>query len=145
MDTGCRAVMGQPDIFGRRHMSKIAHALEIVNIQLAYRNRTGFVLQLFKPRTVSLCSIPLSGDSDMFFYPWYPALMLAVESNNVIDIRLRKIASGGVDAADEIRLMVSEKANAAIEAGSMLMRGENSIEVIAYYRKQVAANASRLS
>ncbi len=81
----------------------------------------------------------------MFFYPWYPALMLAVESNNVIDIRLRKIASGGVDAADEIRLMVSEKANAAIEAGSMLMRGENSIEVIAYYRKQVAANASRLS
>ena len=29
----------------------------------------------------------------MFFYPWYPALMLA-KSNNVIDIRLRSIATG---------------------------------------------------
>jgi hypothetical protein len=37
----------------------------------------------------------------MLFYPWYPAMMLAVESNNVIDIRLRRIATGGVDAATE--------------------------------------------
>ena len=33
----------------------------------------------------------------MFFYPWYPALMLAVESNKVIDIRLRSIAIGKVE------------------------------------------------
>ena len=81
----------------------------------------------------------------MFFYPWYPALMLAVESNNVIDIRLRKIASGGVNAVDETRLMVREKVKAAIEAGSMMMMGGNTTDVITYYRKQVAANASRLS
>jgi hypothetical protein len=37
----------------------------------------------------------------MFFYPWYPALMLAVESNNVIDIRLRSIATGKVNAREE--------------------------------------------
>lgn len=39
----------------------------------------------------------------MLFYPWYPALMLTVESNNVIDIQLRKIASSGVNATDETR------------------------------------------
>jgi len=41
----------------------------------------------------------------MFFYPFYPAMMLAVESNNVIDIRLRKIATGGVDAMAETQLI----------------------------------------
>ena len=80
----------------------------------------------------------------MLFYPWYPALMLAVECNNVIDIRLRKIASGGVNAADETRLMVSEKVNAAMEAGSMLMSGKGA-EVIDFYRMHVATNVARLS
>ena len=37
----------------------------------------------------------------MYFYPWYPALMLGVESNNVIDLRLRKIAIGDANAAAE--------------------------------------------
>lgn len=81
----------------------------------------------------------------MLFYPWYPALMLAVESNNVIDIRLRKIASSGVNATDETRLMVSEKVDAAIEAGSMLMSGRKPADVIDLYRKHVAENAARLS
>ena len=45
----------------------------------------------------------------MFFYPWYPALMLAVELNNVIDIRLRSIATGKVNAKEETRLMVSKR------------------------------------
>ena len=81
----------------------------------------------------------------MFFYPWYPAMMLAVESNNVIDIRLRKIATGGVDAMTETRLMVDETVAAALEAGAMLMRGASSAHVIAFYRKHVAANAQRLA
>ena len=81
----------------------------------------------------------------MFFYPWYPALMLAVESNNVIDIRLRSIATGKVNAQEETRLMVSEKLDAAIEAASMLMQGRNPAEVIDFYRTHVAANATRLA
>ena len=81
----------------------------------------------------------------MLFYPWYPAMMLAVEANNVIDIRLKRIATGGVDAATEVHLMVSEKIGAALEAGSMLMRGESSSEIINFYRKHVAANAQRLA
>jgi hypothetical protein len=80
----------------------------------------------------------------MLFYPWYPAIMLAVESNNVIDIRLRKIATGGVDALTETRLMVNEKVDAALEAGTMLMRGAGSVEIIRFYREHVAANAQRL-
>jgi len=81
----------------------------------------------------------------MFFFPWYPALMLAVESNNVIDIRLRSIATGKVNAKEETRLMVSEKIDAALEAGSMLVNGRRPAEVIDLYRKHVAANAARLS
>jgi hypothetical protein len=80
----------------------------------------------------------------MFFYPWYPAMMLAVEANNVIDIRLRLIARGGDDAAQETRLMVDEKVNAVFDAVSLVMRGK-SAHVIEFYRKQVAANASRLT
>jgi hypothetical protein len=45
----------------------------------------------------------------MFFYPWYPALMLAVESNNVIDLRLRKMATGSIDPTIESGLMVRER------------------------------------
>ncbi len=81
----------------------------------------------------------------MFVYPWYPALMLAIESNNVIDIRLRSIASGKVNANEESRLMVSEKVEAALEAGTMLMCGRRPAEVIDFYRMHVAANAARLT
>ena len=81
----------------------------------------------------------------MFFYPWYPAFMLAVECNNVIDIRLRKIATGRVNAVEETRLMVSEKVEAAIEARSMLVKGGRPADVIDVYRKHVAANMARLS
>jgi hypothetical protein len=80
----------------------------------------------------------------MLFYPWYPAIMLAVESNNVIDVRLRRIAAGGVDALTETRLMINEKVDAAFEAGTMLMRGAGSAEIIRFYRGHVAANAQRL-
>jgi hypothetical protein len=80
----------------------------------------------------------------MFFYPW-SALMLAVESSNVIDIRLRRIAAGKVNAAEEARLMVHEKIDAAIEAGKMLMDGCNPADVIDFYRKHVAANVVRLA
>ncbi len=80
----------------------------------------------------------------MLFYPWYSAMMLALESHHVIDIRLRKIATGGVGAISETGLMVSEKVDAAFEAGAMLMDGR-AAEIISFYRKHVAANAKRLA
>jgi hypothetical protein len=81
----------------------------------------------------------------MFFYPWYPALMLAVESQNVIDMRLRRIATGRVDPAIETRLMISEKIDAAIAATSMMGSGSKMADVIDFYRRQVASNAKRLA
>jgi hypothetical protein len=80
----------------------------------------------------------------VLFYPWYPAMMLAFEANNVIDLRLWKIARGGADAADESRLMVEEKVKALLEAGAVLVKGGSSADVIDMYRKHVAANAVRL-
>jgi hypothetical protein len=83
-------------------------------------------------------------ESAMFFCPWYPAMMLALEASNVIDLRLRKLATGGAGAAAEGRLMVEEKLNALFEAGLVVARGGDSTHVIAMYRKHVAANALRL-
>lgn len=80
----------------------------------------------------------------MFFYPWYSAMMLALEAGTVIDKRLRKIAQGGAEGAAESHLMVQEKVDAMFEAGSVLFAGGSSTEVIDMYRKHVAANALRL-
>jgi hypothetical protein len=80
----------------------------------------------------------------LVFFPFYPALLLAVESNNVIEKRLWKIATGRVHPVEEMRLMVTEKVKAAVEAGEMLGAGRSSGEVIDFYRSQVAANATRL-
>lgn len=80
----------------------------------------------------------------MFYYPWYPAMMLALEAGNVVDLRLARIARGGKEGADESRLMVAEKVQALFEAGSMYLGGSSSGQVIDMYRAHVAANAARL-
>ncbi|WP_249134893.1 hypothetical protein [Bradyrhizobium sp. AUGA SZCCT0222] len=80
----------------------------------------------------------------MFFFPWYSAMMLAVEAGTVIDRRLWKIAQGGAEGAAESHLMVQEKVDALFQAGSVLLAGGSSAEVIDMYRKHVAANALRL-
>jgi hypothetical protein len=80
----------------------------------------------------------------VLFFPWYPAVMLAFEESNVIDLRLWKIALGGHGATTESRLMVREKIDALFEAGSVLVDSGNPAAVFELYRKQVAANAARL-
>jgi hypothetical protein len=42
-------------------------------------------------------------------FSWCPAMMLALEASNVIDLRWWKIARGGHDAATESHLMVKER------------------------------------
>jgi hypothetical protein len=59
----------------------------------------------------------------MFFYPWYPAMMLALEAGNVIDMRLWRIARGGDEGAAESHLMIKEKIEALFEAGAVLVGG----------------------
>ena len=76
---------------------------------------------------------------------WYPAMMLAIEAGAVMNQRLGRIWMGGTDGAFESGLMVTEKIAAGLEAATILARGGNCSHIIDHYRKEVAANALRLS
>jgi hypothetical protein len=71
-------------------------------------------------------------------------MMLALEAGNVIGARLSRVALGGAGALSECQLMLTEKIEAAFEAGSILAGGGDSSQIIANYRRHVAANALRL-
>ena len=75
----------------------------------------------------------------------YEATMLAFEANGVIGLRSIKIARGGVDAVQEINLMVQEKFDAAAEALTTLVGGGSVEAVLSGYRRRVTLNARRLS
>lgn len=79
------------------------------------------------------------------FSPWSSVLWLALESSEVIGLRIAKLAGGGVDAQHEAHLIVSEKVNAVFEVSARLISGATVIHVINRFREQVAANARRLS
>jgi hypothetical protein len=78
------------------------------------------------------------------FFPFYSTMMLAVESSNVVGLRMMKLTSGGRDARDEAQLMLNEKIAAMFEANASLMTGGTAGSVIERYRQHVAANARRL-
>ncbi len=79
------------------------------------------------------------------FQAWFSAVSLAFESNEVIRLRLARIAGGGSDAYDEASLMWNEKVAAALEAQAAIWNGSTTNSVIERYREHVAANAVRLS
>ena len=85
----------------------------------------------------------LSGSDDGF--PWYASAMLAVESAEVVRLRLEKFASEDGDAEEEARLMVTEKIAAAFEAAASWLAGGSAAAIVDRYREHVAANAKRLS
>jgi hypothetical protein len=71
-------------------------------------------------------------------------MLLAVEANGVIALRMMKLMRGGRSARREAKLMVSEKVRAAFEATARLMAGASGDEIVNRYRRHVAANAKRL-
>jgi hypothetical protein len=73
------------------------------------------------------------------------ATLLAFESNTVIALRTLKFAGGDHDSADEARLMMAEKVNAAWEAVHSFYSGGTPLAVIDRYRDLVAANVVRLT
>ncbi len=87
--------------------------------------------------------------------PWTMAMqgtMLAIESQQVIAMRLMKMALGGPDVQREAELMVSEKMESAAEASRMVVMaalgGHHDMgagKVVRHYRKKVRANVKRLS
>jgi hypothetical protein len=71
-------------------------------------------------------------------------MMLGLEANQVIALRVMKLMRGGKRARREANLMVREKIDAAVKAGASLMRGASGEEIVRQYRRRVAANAKRL-
>ena len=71
-------------------------------------------------------------------------MMLAVEANGVVALRMMKLMRGGRTARREAKLMVSEKIYAAYEAPARLMAGASGDEIVHRYRRHVAVNAKRL-
>jgi hypothetical protein len=73
------------------------------------------------------------------------SVMLGVEAQRVIGLRLAAIARGGPTAEAETRLMVTKKMKAAMDAANMLARGASTRSVISFYRSRVRANVRRLT
>ena len=73
------------------------------------------------------------------------SVMLGVEAQRVIGLRLAAIARGGPTAEAETRLMVTEKMVAALQAGGMLAQGASTRSVISFYRSRVQENVRRLT
>jgi hypothetical protein len=71
-------------------------------------------------------------------------MMLAIEANGVIALRMMKLMRGGRKARREAELMVREKIHAGLEATAHLLAGASSEEIVHRYRRHVAKNAKRL-
>ena len=72
-------------------------------------------------------------------------MMLGLESNTVIGLRMLRLVNGGSGALDEMQLMVREKVHAAFESSVNLATGATAEAIIDRYRQHVAANVARLS
>lgn len=71
--------------------------------------------------------------------------LLAIESQEVIALRMAKLAKGDRAAQREAQVMVHEKFVAFGEAFAKTARGDSSKSVVALYRKKVRANRVRLA
>jgi hypothetical protein len=60
---------------------------------------------------------------------WFPVVLLALESSQVIGLRLAKLVGGDVDARHEVHLMVTEKIDAVVEVSAALLGGASASEV----------------
>jgi hypothetical protein len=72
-------------------------------------------------------------------------MMLGLESNRVIGLRITKLLRGGKAAQTEAQRMVTEKILAAAKAGTSLVTGGSTDKVARQLRTVVRANAKRLS
>jgi hypothetical protein len=75
----------------------------------------------------------------------WDAGMLALESQQVIGLRVAKLLRGGAGAKKEATTMVTEKMLAAGVTGAKLAMGGSPRSVIRQYRRKVRANRKRLT
>jgi len=76
---------------------------------------------------------------------WYGAAMLSLESQQVIGLRMMKLAMGGKRAQVEASRMVTEKIAESMAVAATLMGGGSGHAVVAQVRKRVRSNSRRLS
>jgi hypothetical protein len=72
------------------------------------------------------------------------AMLLGMETQRVMGLRLMKLSRGGRAAEAEALRMVTEKTNALMEAGMTLAPGGSADRVIRRYRTHVRSNKRRL-
>ena len=72
------------------------------------------------------------------------AVLLSLETQRVMGLRLMKLSRGGRAAEAEAVRMVTEKTNALMEAGMTLTRGGSARTVLRRYRTHVRSNKRRL-
>ncbi len=77
--------------------------------------------------------------------PWFQLAMLTAEAQQVMWLRMMRLAAGGPGAKREAERMVSEKVTAAGAAAGRLMTGATADSVVRGYRRKVRANARRLT
>jgi hypothetical protein len=109
-----------------------------------FRNRLTRMDLIIVPSIWSLQHFA-AGRYRAMFGPFQSTVFLALESGNVIKLRMMKMMSGGSGSYDEANLMVTEKVHAMFEAGASLMAGGTASSIVDRYRQHVAANAKRLS
>ena len=71
--------------------------------------------------------------------------MLAWETQEVVSLRLAKLAGGGPDAFEESHLMIAEKVIAFGEAAMSAASGRSADSIVSDNRDKVSANLRRLS
>lgn len=84
--------------------------------------------------------------------PFFDAALLAMEAQQVIGLRMMKLAFGGPAAGAEVRQMIEEKMAATATATTMMtaaaMQGrpdQGTEDVVRMLRKKVRANRKRLT
>jgi hypothetical protein len=83
------------------------------------------------------------------FAPWFKlafdTALLGFEAQQVVGLRLARLAGGGAVAQAEAQRMVAEKGAAFVEAATTLATGGSAEKVIRRYRSHVRANTRRLT
>jgi hypothetical protein len=78
------------------------------------------------------------------FASWFNLAMLVAESQQVVGLRMMKLALGGPKAIEEANRMMVEKMSEATHAASRLMLGASPDSIVRTYRRRVRANSRRL-
>lgn len=76
---------------------------------------------------------------------WLNFMMLGMECQHVIALRLLRLSKGGAGSRRESSLMMTEKMKAGLKAGRQIAEGASPTTVLKSYRARVRANIRRLS